>query len=37
MLICEALLVADMQFHMIISLCLGEVVENNFTAGVCAQ
>lgn len=28
MRICRALLVADMQFHVVIPLCLGEVVEN---------
>lgn len=37
MLICEALLVADVLFHVIIPLRLGEVVENKLAAAVCAQ
>lgn len=34
MLICEALLVADVRFHIIIPLCLGEVEENKLAAAV---
>lgn len=37
MLICEALLVADVHFHIIIPLRLGEVVENKLAAAVWAQ
>lgn len=37
MRICGALLVADMHFHIIGPLRLGEVVENKPAAAVCAQ